>query len=306
MASTGDIATATGNFLPVSLLGLVAEDPVPFPLYLQTAPETWVLYKPHGTLLDESHIGRLVAEGVQELAIRECDRAAYFERVERSLDAVLHDPSVPLVRRVEVLWGVGERMVMALLESVPTAGVVHRARRTMMAASRMMLREPQGFAAIRRVLSARPDVARHSLTVSFLSMGLARVALGADASRLVNAGLAGLLHDIGRVGNEHLENDPEHTVRGAQLLQSLELPDEVVEAARSHHERFDGSGYPDGRRGAAIPEMARVVGLIDTFDKVYAGQQPRVGVFDALRILAQAYRGCFDERLAQALVRMFR
>ena len=80
----------------------------------------------------------------------------------------------------------------------------------------------------------------------------------------------------------------------------------VVEAARSHHERWDGSGFPQALKGAQIPELARIVGLVNTFDKVYSAQQPRVGVFDALRILAQAYRGCFDEKLALGLVKLFR
>jgi hypothetical protein len=49
-----------------------------------------------------------------------------------------------------------------------------------------------------------------------------------------------------------------------------------------------------------------VVGLADVFDKVYSSQQPKVGVFDAMRIVAQAYRGCFEERLAVDFVKLFR
>jgi putative nucleotidyltransferase with HDIG domain len=149
-------------------------------------------------------------------------------------------------------------------------------------------------------------LASHSLTVAFLSMGLARIVLGGDGGTLVHAGLAGLLHDVGKVGHEELDHDPEHTLRGADLLRSLGMPPPVVDAARAHHERWDGTGFPAGKQGAAIPELARIVGIVDSFDKVYSQQSPRVGVFDALRILAQAYRGCFDERLAVGLVKLFR
>ncbi|MGK0303450.1 MAG: HD-GYP domain-containing protein (c-di-GMP phosphodiesterase class II) [Planctomycetota bacterium] len=79
-----------------------------------------------------------------------------------------------------------------------------------------------------------------------------------------------------------------------------------MEAAQSHHECFDGTGYPKGLRGKEIPELARIVGLVNLFDKVYNDQEPRVGVFDALRIMAQAYRGSFDERMAQGFVKLFR
>jgi putative nucleotidyltransferase with HDIG domain len=170
----------------------------------------------------------------------------------------------------------------------------------------LMLRDNRGFQAIRRVLGAGPGLVRHSLTVGFLSMGLARHVLAADTNVLLVAGLAGLLHDVGRVGHEELDHDPEHTVRGHDYLRTLNLPVPVLEAALYHHERFDGSGFLAGLKGAAIPEIAQIVGIVNTFDKIYSGQRPRVGVFDALRIMAQAYRGCFDERLAQALVKLFR
>ena len=55
-----------------------------------------------------------------------------------------------------------------------------------------------------------------------------------------------------------------------------------------------------------VAEAAAVVGLADLFEEVYSAQEPRVGVYDALRVLAQAYEGRFDEGMAEALVRLFR
>ncbi len=176
----------------------------------------------------------------------------------------------------------------------------------LVAASGLMLREGNGFQAIRRVLSASRGLASHSLMVSFMSMGLVRQVLGADPSVVLEAGLAGMLHDVGKVGHEQLDHDPEHTTRGHDQLHALGLSPAVCDAALYHHERFDGSGFPRGLVGAQIPELARVVGLVNTFDKVFSNQTPPVGVFDALRIVAQAYRGCFEEGLAQGFVKLFR
>jgi putative nucleotidyltransferase with HDIG domain len=183
---------------------------------------------------------------------------------------------------------------------------VQRAQKVMMATSGLLLREQNGFAAIRRLMGASQGLVAHSLTVGFLSMGLSRLVAGGDGGTLVLAGLAGLLHDVGKVDYEDLDHDPEHTTRGADILRGLGLPTPIVEAARSHHERFDGTGFPQALKGPEIPELARIVGIVDSFEKVYSTQVPRVGVFDALRILAQAYRGCFDERLALGLVKLFR
>jgi putative nucleotidyltransferase with HDIG domain len=293
------------SFNAVPLVGLVGKGAVPFPLYLRTAERVWVLYHPAAAALDESHIGRLLAEGTTQLFVHDSDRPAYLQRVERALDQVLLDRVMPLDRRADVLHGVALRVAGDLLAQWPDRAAIQRAQKVMMASSGLLLREPHGFAALRRVLSSSQGLASHSLTVGFLAMGLARIR-GGDASTLLHAGLAGLLHDVGKVGHEELDHDPEHPQRGAALLRTLGLPAAVVEAARSHHERHDGSGFPDALAGSAIPELARVVGIADTFDTIYATQRPRVSVFDALRILAQAYRGCFDERVARALVQLFR
>jgi len=306
MASASSTDTTLLTYVPVPLLGLVTKDVVPFPLFLRTAQNCWVLYRPATAELDESHVGRLQAEGVEELFIRDVDRMAWLERVETSLDRILLERHLPLERRAGVLHDVATRVTDDLLKVLPDKPTLHRAQRVVMATGGFLLREAQGFHAIRRVMTSSPGLAAHSLTVSVLAMGLAKSTMGADAGTLLQAGLAGLLHDIGKVGYEGLDHDPEHTTRGANYLRNLGLPGPVVEATRSHHERWDGSGYPQALRGAAISQLALVVGLANTFDKVYSSQQPRVGVFDALRILAQAYHGCFDDRLAQGLVRLFR
>jgi putative nucleotidyltransferase with HDIG domain len=302
------IAPAPAGFLPVPLTGLVAAQPVPFALYLRTGDELCVLYHPAGAALDEAHLGRLAAEGTTHLFVRDEDRAAYFTRVEHALDAVLLDKRMPVEHRAAVLHGVATRVAEELLVRAPERATLHRAQKVMMATSGLLLREQHGFAAIRRVMGASKDLASHSLTVGFLAMALARSALGADTATLLHAGLAGLLHDVGLVGAGPAanEDDPQHCERGASYLVRLGLPAAVVEAARLHHERHDGSGFPDGRKGAAIPPLAAIVGIADTLERIYASQRPRIGVFDALRILAHAYRGCFDERLALALVQLFR
>tara|TARA_R110002072_G_scaffold269079_11_gene428374 strand:- start:32061 stop:32975 length:915 start_codon:yes stop_codon:yes gene_type:complete len=302
----GTICAEQQTYMAIPMAGLVSKDAVPFPLYLRTAATTWVLYHPADTMLDESHIGRLTVEGIPHLFIRDGDRDMYFQRVESSLDEVLHDRTMPLDDRASVLYGVASKVVEELLDAKIDQQGMQRARRVMTATTGLLLREGQGFQAMRRMLTAGDGLARHSLTVSFLSMGLARVVISADAETLTMAGLAGMLHDVGRVGHEDLEHDPEHTTRGAEYLRGLHLPAPVVEAAQCHHECFDGTGYPQGLAGEEIPQLARIVGLVNLFDKVYNEQEPRVGVFDAFRIMAMAYRGSFDDRMAQGFVKLFR
>lgn len=304
----GTVAAAdqrTG-YAAVPLVGLASRDPLPFPLYLKTAVDTWILYRDLTSRLGEEHLERLLAEGVRELFVRDEDLGAYHARVERHLDAVLADRSVPIERRAEVLYGVATQAATELFARPLGRDGVLRAQRLLVGTSGLVLREQRSFQALRVLLAASKSLAEHSVTVGFLAIGLCKHVLSAEPNVMVQAGLAGLFHDIGRVGHEELTHDPEHAQRGHDMLHRLGLLPQVCEAVLYHHERCDGSGLPRGLRGDAIPELARIVGLVDIFDKIYSGQRPRVGVFDALRIMAQAYRGCFDERHAAKFVCMFR
>lgn len=306
VAHVDTVLPAASRHTPVPPTGLVAPDAPPFPLYLRTADDIWILYRPAGAPLDESHVGRLLAEGTTHLFVREQDLDLYSRRIETSLDRVLRDPHLPLARRADLLHGVAALVVADLLAARPDAAVVARARRVMMATGALVLREPRRVPLLRRLLDGGDGLARHSLTVGFLCLALVRLVDRADAGTMALAGTAGLLHDVGCVGHEACDDDPEHAARGAALLRGLALPEPIVAAAAWHHERHDGSGVPDARRGDDVPELARVVGLVDAFDRIRTRAEPPVPVFDALRTLAQAHRGCFEPRLAQGLVRLFR
>ncbi len=305
MSAASAPATAQGH-RAVPLCGIAGRGPLTFPVFLCTASATLVLYRDASAKIDDDQVDRLFQEGVREFWVRDEDRAAYLHRVETSLSEVLSDRRATVARRADVLHGVATTIADEVLHGpVDRAGIV-RAQRMLVAASGLVLREQGAFAAVRAMLGASESLARHSVSISFLSMGLARHALSADPATVVQAGLAGMFHDIGSIGHEDAGHDPDHAQRGFAMLKQLGMPAEIAVAAQSHHERWDGSGYPQALRTGAIPPLARVVGLCDAFDEVYSAQQERVRVFDALAVLAEAWRGCFDANLAASFVKLFR
>ncbi|MGE3175702.1 MAG: HD-GYP domain-containing protein [Planctomycetota bacterium] len=304
--ATGVVTDPALSFVPVPLTGLAGRQPVAFPIYLRTAADTWVLYRDKNSHIGEDQIERLASEGLRELFIRPADRGAYLHRVEGALNEILADRRTPVERRVDVLHGVATSVASEVLVGKLDGDGIARSQRLLVNASGLVLRDQTAFPALRSMLGASRSLAQHSVTVAFLAMGLARHVLSPDPTTLVHAGLGGMFHDIGRIGHEDLDHDPEHTHRGAAMLKQFGMPKEVAEVALAHHERWDGSGFPRMLSGEAIAPLARVVGIVDVFDEVYSSQKTPVGVFDALRILAQAYRGCFEERVAMNFVRLFR
>lgn len=128
-------------------------------------------------------------------------------------------------------------------------------------------------------IEAKDEYTRgHSYRVAEYSALIARE-LNWDEDEIRNLKNAAYLHDIGKIGiPDNILNKPvkltdeelgvikEHTVIGAEILKNITLIDHVKEAARSHHERYDGRGYPDGLKGEEIPLYARIIAVADSFD----------------------------------------
>jgi HD-GYP domain-containing protein (c-di-GMP phosphodiesterase class II) len=83
-----------------------------------------------------------------------------------------------------------------------------------------------------------------------------------------------------------------------------DVPDRVVDMVSSHHERFDGSGYPNKKRGTEIPLFARIAGIVDTFDAITLDRRyaPAISGHTALRYLNGQRRTKFDGALMQEFI----
>jgi HD-GYP domain-containing protein (c-di-GMP phosphodiesterase class II) len=137
----------------------------------------------------------------------------------------------------------------------------------------------QSLLGLANALEAKDEYTRgHSERVAGLAQRLA-LAAGLGISEAKTIAEAGLLHDLGKIGvPEHILRkqgpltDEEwiamrrHPLTGAQIVAPLEFFADAVLIVRHHHERHDGSGYPDGLKGDGIPVGARVVAIADVYD----------------------------------------
>lgn len=142
---------------------------------------------------------------------------------------------------------------------------------------------------IKAIETRDPYTSGHSLRVSTLAKVIAED-LGVRRSLINDIEHAALLHDIGKIDAlyaEIISKDAElteqersiirtHATKGADLLQSLtSLETEIVVGVRHHHERYDGTGYPDGLVGKAIPLAARIIMICDSVDAMLSDRPYR-------------------------------
>lgn len=158
-------------------------------------------------------------------------------------------------------------------------------------------------------VTAQPTTDRVGRVAEALSRLLGQ---GADDQQLAYE--AGLLHDVGQIAvpealltkagpltPDEFEVMKQHTVVGAQLAQGMRSGEAIAPAIRSHHERWDGGGYPDGLAGPAIPMRARIIALADAFTALTAARpyRPAFPVGEALQILQAGAGTQWDPHLVE-------
>lgn len=128
----------------------------------------------------------------------------------------------------------------------------------------------------------------HSLRVTLYSLILARQMEGVTEKFLEELETAGLLHDIGKIGisdgilckpgkltDEEYEIMKSHPEKGKKLLTNIQRLNCVSEWLNSHHERWDGNGYPNKLKGEEIPISARIIAIADTYDAMTSSRSYR-------------------------------
>jgi putative nucleotidyltransferase with HDIG domain len=158
---------------------------------------------------------------------------------------------------------------------------------------------------------------RHLLRVRVYVAELGKL-MGLDQPLMQALVIASFLHDIGKLAvPEHIINKPGkltheefekmkiHPVVGADILERVRFPYPVVPIVRSHHEAWDGSGYPDGLKGEEIPIGARLLTVVDCFDAL-ASERPyrkALPLKDAMGIVRRGAGTQFDPQIVDLLER---
>jgi diguanylate cyclase (GGDEF)-like protein/putative nucleotidyltransferase with HDIG domain len=140
--------------------------------------------------------------------------------------------------------------------------------------------------------------------------------LGLDEQNLNALRAASLLHDIGKLAvPEHIISKPGkltpeefekmkiHPVVGAEILERVQFPYPVVPIVRAHHEKWDGSGYPYGLSGEAIPIGARILSVVDCLDALATDRQYRraLPLDEAMKVVIAESDKAFDPQVVEVL-----
>jgi len=177
--------------------------------------------------------------------------------------------------------------------------------------SRLHKQTLEAFAFCIDAMELHTDFKHHTHThiqrTQMLTLGLAR-ALNVDERTYEGLSYASVLHDVGKISipsyilhkptrltEREFQKMSTHPAVGAQILSSIDFPFPVVAIVRHHHENWDGSGYPDGLKGEAIPMGSRILAVADCYEALTARRVYRRSLSrDAALTIMKRERHKFD------------
>jgi putative nucleotidyltransferase with HDIG domain len=263
-------------------------------------------------------IGDFVASSVREAiesgaSIREQAREAWVYAV----DAALSPVALAVAYEVDVRpW-----LVVGLVPMLGVLAGFARERRARLESMVELKNAYHGTALVLGDVVEADDAytGEHCKSVVTLTLAVADQ-LGFDSDRRRNLEFGALLHDVGKVAipkeiiNKPGQLDPDewrliktHTIEGQRMLERVGgFMREVGLIVRSHHERWDGGGYPDGLAGEAIPVEARIIACCDAWNAMRTDRAYRVAIphDDAVEELVACAGAQFDPSVVAALLRV--
>ncbi|MFQ5430234.1 MAG: HD domain-containing phosphohydrolase [Phycisphaerae bacterium] len=272
-----------------------------------------VLYRADGSGLTRPNFDRLSEAGVTHLMIRGDDLGRCEAALESRLENLLHDSDIRPDRKAACVQLVGTAVVHDLLSREETSRQIARASNLLDVVIDGVLSDPAVGVGLLNMSGHHRTTASHMFAVGTLAVLLGAEVFGPDQRALKELGLAGLLHDLGKIGigsdllNKPTPLSPEeiqllrhHPIESIRLLgDDPAITSSVRRMILQHHERFDGRGYPLGLTGEEILTGSRVIAIVDCFHALVGRREYRGAMepIEAKRLLRYQAGRQFDPAL---------
>lgn len=288
-------------------------------------------------LTDPEDIRRIIESGITELWIdaskgKDVAVGQTVEEAAAAVEVILNDAATPPpkrpqpvsraeeLKRAAKICEKGKDAVVSMFQEVRMGRAIssEAAGELVDEISNSVMRNPGALISLARLKDADDYTYMHSVAVCALMVALARQ-LGFGESETREAGMAGLLHDLGKaLTPADVLNKPgkltddefaimrQHPVEGHRMLaEARAVSNVVLDVCLHHHEKVDGTGYPDRLAGDKITLFARMGAICDVYDAITSNRPYKAGwdPAESVRKMAEWCKGHFDERIFQAFVR---
>lgn len=312
---------AQEEFMAIPLSTLQADTATGFDLYLQVeADAQYTLYRDKNLPFTNELKRRLVDNGVEELHLPLSQQKEYVRYVESVVGAVMEDNTVDATERTRIYYDAAEHILRDIFEEASPEDTVPRCEKLVWAAVSFISREQYSYKCFLKITGLDYSTYLHAVNAFLYAIHLGKATGMDDLDDIAELGLAALLMDIGKSEINPMilyHNGPLDDEQWAQMTQHPRLGHEmavrlgvtkerVLDVILHHHEKLDGSGYPDGLGGDKIRPFTRIATICDIFDALTTNRAYRdaVSSFAALKLMQQEMSHQLDQDVFRAFVGM--
>ncbi len=307
------ITQRVSPFLPIYLESLVVDSVLGFDLFIKLGREM-VLYRSKQLAFTDNSRQKLLDNRVEKLYVPFTAKHEYQKYIESNLGKIIQDPSIQEEKKAGIIYEASKALVKDVLANPSLGENIQRSKDMVANQVSYILRGREAFLNLMRITSFDYYTYTHSVNVCTFGIALADHLGIKNEANLKDLGLGALLHDIGKskvserilnkrapLNRAEFEIVKKHPEWGIDAVKDNSL---ISEDARypiiQHHERIDGSGYPNGVIGKHIHDFGRIIAVCDVFDALTTRRvyQDAMETFTAFRVMYDN-RHEFDEKILQ-------
>lgn len=262
--------------------------PIPFNLY---APERGrlILFCRSGFPITERH-QKLLKSSARVFYVGNDEMDSYLDYAFERLERIIGHPDIQVSDKSKIVHGVGKRTVKRLMEDPRSGEVITHSKKVVESYIELVLQSKEAAGHLLALSSTDSYTFSHSINVCTFCLLIGEKLFGQGREALWELGMSGLMHDIGktmvdqdvlfkpaRLNEEEMQEVRKHAEYSFQLIKEHKMPESVQASGLSHHERLDGSGYPQGLENDYIHDYAKITAVADIYDAITSNRVYRKG-----------------------------
>ncbi len=243
----------------------------------------------------------------------------YKRYAEKHLKSIATNDEIPFTEKADIVYSKATEVMDELFRNPDSLGNMQKSQNIVDGFVNLVLQDEATLASIMKIAAHDYYTHTHSINVSIYSLTLAKF-LGLKDKDLEDIGMSSMMHDLGKskidwdiINKNGKLTDLEftrmkkHPAAGYDIAVNMGITDKrILSGIRSHHEKLDGSGYPDGLKDKQISLFPRIIAVCDVFDALTTKRSYKAAMtsFEAISLMKKQMQGHLDMRLIDTLIQM--
>lgn len=291
---------------------------IDFDIYVRGEGNTGMtVFLQSDSLVDGNH--KVTLRELESLYIVGQEHAKYNLYAQQHIKSVANNKDMPFSEKAGIVYEKASEVMDDLFKNPDSLGNMEQSQSIVDGFVALALQDEATLASVMEIAAHDYYTHTHSINVSVYSLSLAKF-IGLKDKDLEDMGMASMLHDLGKskvdwkiinkngkLTDAEFTSMKKHPASGYDIAIKMGITDKrILSGIRSHHEKLDGTGYPDRLKDKEISLFARIIAVCDVFDALTTKRSYKVAMrsFDAISIMKKQMQGHLDMRLVDTLIKM--